>query len=93
MCAPSPSARSEAPFTWEKAIERGKEIHKLAGWHDEMLRNLPPYATDEKRRALTEFAWMGEEYKVSLFAQEIKTAFPISRKRIDARMGEIERML
>jgi ATP-dependent helicase HrpA len=36
---------------------------------------------------------MIEEYKVSLFAQELKTPFPISRKRLDARMGEIERML
>jgi hypothetical protein len=29
----------------------------------------------------------------SLFAQELKTAIPVSRKRIEARMGEIERML
>ncbi len=77
----------------EKARERGKEIDALVHWHDEVLRNLPPYATDEKRRALTEFAWMIEEYKVSLFAQEIKTAFPVSPKRLAARMGEIERML
>jgi len=77
----------------EKALERGKEIHKLAEWRDERLRNLPPYASGEKRQALEEFAWMIEEYKVSLFAQELKTAIPVSRKRIDARMGEIERML
>jgi ATP-dependent helicase HrpA len=36
---------------------------------------------------------MIEEYKVSLFAQELKTAIPVSRKRIDARMGDIQRML
>jgi ATP-dependent helicase HrpA len=36
---------------------------------------------------------MIEEYKVSLFAQELKTAIPISRKRIEARMAEIQRML
>ena len=77
----------------EKARERGKEIEELVHWYDEMLRGLPPYATGEKRRALEEFIWMIEEYKVSLFAQEIKTAFPVSRKRIDARIGEIERML
>ncbi len=77
----------------EKARERGKEIQELMEWHDEMLRGLPPYASEEKRRALEEFGWMIEEYKVSLFAQEIKTAFPVSRKRIEARIGEIERML
>jgi len=77
----------------EKALERGKDIHELSGWHDEMLRSLPPYASGEKRLALEEFVWMIEEYKVSLFAQELKTAIPISRKRIETRMGEIERML
>ncbi|MBI4633812.1 MAG: DUF3418 domain-containing protein [Deltaproteobacteria bacterium] len=77
----------------ENALERWKEIHELVHWHDEMLRRLPPYATGEKRRALEEFVWMIEEYKVSLFGQELKTAIPISRKRIEARMGEIERML
>jgi ATP-dependent helicase HrpA len=77
----------------EKAIERGKEIEELTGWHDQMLRDLPPYTSGEKRRALEEFTWMIEEYKVSLFAQELKTAFPVSRKRIEAKMGEIQRML
>jgi ATP-dependent helicase HrpA len=77
----------------EKAIERGKEVRALAAWQEEALRALPPYASEEKRRALAEFAWMIEEYKISLFAQEIKTAFPVSRKRLEARMGEIQRML
>ncbi len=58
-----------------------------------MLRDLPPYASEEKRQALAEFVWMIEEYKVSLFAQELKTAIPVSRKRIEARMGDIQRML
>ena len=77
----------------QKALERGKEIHDLIGWHAEMLRGLPLYASEEKRQALTEFGWMIEEYKVSLFAQELKTAIPVSRKRIEARMGDIQRML
>ena len=42
---------------------------------------------------MEEFGWMLEEYKISLFAQELKTAFPVSRKRIDAKLGEIDRML
>ena len=44
----------------------------------------------EARQRLEEFRWMVEEYKVSLFAQELGTAFPISPKRLDehlARMG------
>ena len=77
----------------EKALERGREIRDLTGWHAENLRDLPPYASEEKRQALAEFGWMIEEYKVSLFAQELKTAIPVSRKRIETRMGDIQRML
>ncbi|MDA8126416.1 MAG: ATP-dependent RNA helicase HrpA [Deltaproteobacteria bacterium] len=76
----------------EKALERGKEIRELTAWRQEMLLGLPPYASAEKRQALEEFRWLIEEYKISLFAQEIKTAGPISRKRIDARIGDIQRM-
>lgn len=34
-------------------------------------------------KRLEEFRWMVEEYKVSVFAQELGTAFPISPKRLD----------
>jgi len=30
-----------------------------------------------------EFRWMVEEYKVSLFAQELGTAVPVSPQRLD----------
>ncbi|MCC7377542.1 MAG: ATP-dependent RNA helicase HrpA [Verrucomicrobiales bacterium] len=33
--------------------------------------------------ALADFRWMLEEYRVSLFAQELGTAFPVSPKRLD----------
>jgi ATP-dependent helicase HrpA len=33
---------------------------------------------------------MIEEFKVSLFAPEIKTAFPVSAKRLAAKIKEIE---
>jgi ATP-dependent helicase HrpA len=77
----------------EKALERGKEINELTAWLEEMRRDLPPHTSPDKHQALEDFRWMIEEYKISLFAQEIKTSGPISRKRIDARMGEIQRML
>jgi len=40
-------------------------------------------------QAVEDFRWMLEEFKVSLFAQELGTAFPISAKRLDA---QLERM-
>lgn len=38
----------------------------------------------ETRAVADEFRWMIEEYKVSLFAQEVGTASPVSPKRLDA---------
>ena len=77
----------------QKALERGEEIRELESWRESTLRDLPSHASVEKREALVDFGWMVEEYKVSLFAQELKTAIPVSRKRIEARRAEIQRML
>jgi ATP-dependent helicase HrpA len=41
---------------------------------------------------LEELFWMIEEYKVSIFAQELKTAVPVSAKRLEEKFGEVERM-
>jgi ATP-dependent helicase HrpA len=35
---------------------------------------------------------MIEEYKISIYAQEIKTAFPVSPKRLKKQIGKIEMM-
>lgn len=77
----------------EKALERGKDISKLVEWHEKTSQELTDDTSDAKRQAIEEFGWLIEEYKVSLFAQELKTAVPVSRKRLDAMMGEIKRML
>ncbi len=50
-------------------------------------------SSSEKQEALEELRWMMEEFKVSLFAQELKTAFPVSPKRIKKKIGEIKRMV
>ena len=41
------------------------------------------------RAALDEFRWMIEEYRVSLFAQELRTPQPVSPKRLDAKWAEV----
>ena len=56
-------------------------------------QDLSPYASGGKRQALDDFRWMIEEFKVSLFAQELKTAFPVSQKRLEQKEREIERMV
>jgi ATP-dependent helicase HrpA len=61
----------------------------------ERARQLAPYAqalrelraghpdSHQTARDLEEFRWMVEEFKVSLFAQELGTAQPVSPKRLD----------
>ena len=43
-----------------------------------------------KRQQLTEYCEMVEEFKVSLFAQELKTAYPVSAKRLEEKWREFE---
>jgi ATP-dependent helicase HrpA len=52
------------------------------------LRENPP-KTAEARKLAEDFRWMVEEYKVSVFAQEIGTAFPISPKRLDEQLSRL----
>ena len=54
---------------------------------------LSPQTSTEKREALEALVWMLEEFKISIFAQEIKTAQPVSAKRIEAMFDEIEGMV
>ena len=41
--------------------------------------------------ALADYRWMVEEFRVSVFAQELRTPTPISAKRLDAKWAEIMR--
>jgi ATP-dependent helicase HrpA len=49
-------------------------------------------ASPEKRAAVDELRWMLEEFKVSLFAPELKTPVPISAKRLSLKIGQIRKM-
>ena len=49
-----------------------------------------PISAPEKRAAVEELRWMIEEFKLSLFAPEIKTAFPISAVRLARKIAEID---
>ena len=60
---------------------------------DRLVAGLLPDTSDEKRRAVEDFFWMVEEYKVSVFAQELKTAFPVSKKRMEEKVREIAQMV
>jgi ATP-dependent helicase HrpA len=58
-----------------------------------MLASMAAATSAEKRAAVEEFFWTIEEYKVSVFAQEVGTDGPVSAKRLKKRIGEIDRMV
>ncbi|MFZ2055013.1 MAG: ATP-dependent RNA helicase HrpA [Candidatus Aminicenantales bacterium] len=53
-------------------------------------RQKAPETSPEKKKLIDEYRWMVEEFKVSLFAPELRTAFPISPKRLAIKIKEIE---
>ena len=77
----------------EKDQAKDRQVNTFADRLDKLLQALSANATAEKRNALEDFFWMIEEYKVSIFAQELKTAYPVSKKRLEKKLAEINRMI
>jgi ATP-dependent helicase HrpA len=77
----------------EKDLAKAQTIQPFSRALQSLLQQLGPDSSTEKRAATEEFFWLIEEFKVSLFAQELKTAVPVSRKRLQERLTEIERMV
>ena len=82
-----------APLDFEKDRAKATEVNQHINGLNNLLQSLTPSASDEKRQAIEEYFWMLEEYKVSVFAQELKTAIPVSAKRLKEKLGQIERMV
>ena len=82
-----------AVVDFEKDRAKSHEILKFTDGLNQMLKELSPSVSDEKRQAIEAYFWMVEEYKVSVFGQELKTAIPISAKRLDKKLKEIGRMV
>ena len=77
---------------FEKDRAKVKEIRFFTERLNKLLQELSPAASAEKKAALEEYFWLIEEYKVSVFAQELKTPVRISKKRLEKKLQEIERM-
>lgn len=72
---------------------RAQELKVYTDSLDRLLKGLSHSVSEEKRKEIEDFFWLIEEYKVSLFAQELKTVVPVSKKRLDAKIKEIHRMV
>jgi ATP-dependent helicase HrpA len=77
----------------EKDAVKAKEVRIHTERLTTLLRELGPETTPEKRAAVEAFFWSLEEFKVSVFAQELGTAEKVSAKRLTSRFEEIRRMV
>ena len=70
--------------------EKDKIKAKLFAPHAEKLQKIKPKEPSSVcLELLQEYGSMLEEYKISLFAQEMKTRFPVSPKRLKEKWQEI----
>jgi ATP-dependent helicase HrpA len=77
----------------DKAMGKVKEMQLLVEEMQNMVDTTSTVASAEKLKVMDEYYWMIEEYRVSLFAQELKTLFPISRKKLAQKMHEMKMMV
>ncbi|HZF71822.1 MAG TPA: ATP-dependent RNA helicase HrpA [Gemmatimonadaceae bacterium] len=70
-----------------KDQERARQIAPYQNAWNQLQATSP--RSSEARQAMEEFRWMIEEFKVSVFAQELGTAVPVSAKRLDEKLTRI----
>jgi ATP-dependent helicase HrpA len=62
-------------------------LRQLAPYQDALKAlQAQPAGSAAAQRQIESFRWMVEEFKVSLFAQEVGTAVPVSPKRLDQQL-------
>jgi len=91
----------EYPRYLKAAEQRAEKLFHAAGRDQQRLAELKPVLEQLRERQaaaraagrvdprLEEIRWMLEELRVSLFAQQLGTAYPVSVKRIQARWREL----
>ena len=75
----------------QQNVERDKQTTKLiAPYWDKMIEH-----NDElyEHPVFELYRWMLEEFRISLFAQNLKTQMPISEKRLEKQWNEVKRIL
>ena len=76
----------------EKDRVKAAGAAQVTGRLNALLNTLSPEASEQKRQALEALFWMIEEYKVSIYAQELGTAMRVSPKRLEEKIAEVGRM-
>jgi ATP-dependent helicase HrpA len=81
-------ARHAPGFTPTAQPAAAGEIQGISRFKDDISVDYP----EEKKEMIEELFWMIEEYKVSLFAQELKTPYPVSPKKLNQLIEGIEKL-
>ncbi|MDY0133278.1 MAG: ATP-dependent RNA helicase HrpA [Desulforegulaceae bacterium] len=58
-----------------------------------LLDELDESSSPEKRKETELFFWDIEEFKISVFAQELKTRYPVSEKKLEKKFSDIAKMI
>jgi ATP-dependent helicase HrpA len=77
-------------------VKDGKKavpVERFSKYLNSLLESLSCDTSSEKTEKIEEFFWMLEEYKISVFAQEIKPIFKVSAKKLDNFVSEISKMV
>ena len=70
----------------DNPLKEEKKALQIAGYTNQLntlLSSLSENSTPEKSQQVEEFFWLLEEYKISVFAQELKTSIKVSAKKLD----------
>ena len=75
----------------QQSAERDRQYtRQLQPWWQHFIENNDSYYD---RPLFSHYRWMLEEYRVSLFAQQLKTRIPVSEKRLQKQWQDIKRLL
>ena len=78
----------KAPEDLRRDAVRRETVAGVREEYDRLLERLRP--GERRARDVVQLRWMIEELRVSLFAQRLGTAYPVSPKRIFTAMDRVE---
>jgi ATP-dependent helicase HrpA len=76
-----------------KEAEKARKVIRFENHLASLVAGLSEKTSPEKARKVEDFFWLLEEYKISVFAQELKTALKVSVKRLEKELHVLSTML
>ncbi len=77
----------------EKDRQKWAEVAPFVARYEKARESVPKDAPREVLDFLDEMHWLLEEYKLSLFAPEVKTRWPISARRLEKKWAEYDALI